>query len=245
MSFDPCHQQASIYNRDIIHKAGDKKHMPQHKSLFVAALSLCVASLACGSLSNGGPATPTLPGIITLAPTETSSAQASAPVATTLAPVPTLAQTPDADGVYRQWAYHASASSEYGTSDWNALQAAGAPDTYPSCGDYPTAWASATSTGADSIVLEYALPVTPMEILIYETFNPGAIVRVTVIDPELIDSVVIYEGAPQINPPGGCPRIWSLSPDTDLQIAYIQIELDQRNHNGWNEIDAVELIGKP
>src|SRR5262249_35044537 len=62
---------------------------------------------------------------------------------------------------------------------WGPEQATGAPDTLEA-GDRQTAWASLTEDGQDEwLLLEYAKPVIPREIHVYETFNPGALYRVT------------------------------------------------------------------
>ncbi|MBZ0277204.1 MAG: hypothetical protein K8I60_13735, partial [Anaerolineae bacterium] len=50
------------------------------------------------------------------------------------------------DGLIRQWASSATATSEYSSPNWSAAQATGAPDTN-GCSDLSTAWASASSTG--------------------------------------------------------------------------------------------------
>src|SRR5262245_13784780 len=62
---------------------------------------------------------------------------------------------------------------------WGPEQATGKPDT-PGAGDIVTAWASATPDGQDEwLLMEYAEPVVPTAVLVHETYNPGALVRVT------------------------------------------------------------------
>src|SRR5207244_2261054 len=47
-------------------------------------------------------------------------------------------------------------------------------------GDIVTAWASQTQDGQDEwLLLEYDEPMIPTAVLVYETYNPGALVRVT------------------------------------------------------------------
>src|SRR5262249_42186186 len=63
--------------------------------------------------------------------------------------------------------------------DWGPEQATGEPDT-PEAGDIVTAWASLTPDAQDEwLMLEYAEPVIPRAVMIYETFNPGAVNKVT------------------------------------------------------------------
>src|SRR5580704_10247815 len=63
---------------------------------------------------------------------------------------------------------------------WGPEQATGPPDTVGP-GDIVTAWASLTPDGQDEwLLLEYAEPVVPAAVLVHETYNPGALCRVTV-----------------------------------------------------------------
>src|SRR5207248_9198215 len=62
---------------------------------------------------------------------------------------------------------------------WGPEQATGPPDT-KDAGDFQTAWASRTPDEQDEwLLLEYAEPVPPREVRVHETFNPGAVERVT------------------------------------------------------------------
>ncbi len=153
----------------------------------------------------------------------------------------------DASGVVvRQWAIAAEATSSYGTDAWSAAQATGAPDT-PACGDYRTAWASATSTGQDTLTLHYGTPVAPTEVNIHQTYNPGAITTVELLpaDPAL-PPLVIFRGLDDATP---CPGILSIpvsvseAPPSDNVYDGVRITLDQTITQNWNEIDAVELVG--
>ncbi len=48
-------------------------------------------------------------------------------------------------------------------------------------GDIVTAWASRTPDGQDEwLLMEYAEPVVPRAVVVHETYNPGALVRVSV-----------------------------------------------------------------
>ena len=89
-------------------------------------------------------------------------------------PAPGAATAGSGDASH-QWAASATASSQFGDPDWSAQQAAGAPNT-SACGDNNTAWASANPNGVDSLQLTYAVPVTPKQIEIHETYNPSAVV---------------------------------------------------------------------
>ncbi|MBS3752195.1 MAG: hypothetical protein KGY46_02275 [Anaerolineales bacterium] len=143
----------------------------------------------------------------------------------------------------RQWASEAEASSEYTTEEWGAAQATGPPDS-PGCGDYQFAWASAASDSIATLTLQYVTAVYPTEITIIESFNPDQVVKVEVQTLEG-DFQVVYESEPtQVDRP--CP--YSLTvPVTEFGelVDGLRITVDQSQLGlGWNEIDAVQLIGR-
>lgn len=142
----------------------------------------------------------------------------------------------------RQWAIEAEASSEYATPEWAAFQATGPPDT-DSCGDYQTAWASAGSDSVAYLIVRFSDAVHVTQVNIIETFNPNQVKTV-----ELLGSfernLVIYDKPPfPIDQP--CPYTLSVPVQmTDEVFDAIRITLDQTELGlGWNQIDAVELIG--
>ena len=146
-------------------------------------------------------------------------------------------------GELRQWAAFASASSEYGSDSWAAYQATGAPNTYPQCGDIQTAWASASSSGVDTLTLDYATPVVPTRLEIYQTLNPGAISKIELVDVNG-NSHVIYGATPTVM--DVCPFVLAITIDTvDVPVKRVIIHIDQSETGVWCEIDAVELIGTP
>ncbi len=106
----------------------------------------------------------------------------------------------------RQWASGAEATSEYNSTTWSAMQATGAPDT-PACGDFTTAWASATSTGQDNLTLTYDTPVLPNAINVYQSYNPGAITRVEVLPADGAPAITVFEG---VDPTTACPGVFTV-----------------------------------
>jgi hypothetical protein len=157
---------------------------------------------------------------------------------------PTLTPIVGENGELSQWASTANASSQYGDTSWSALQAAGEPNT-TDCGDYSTAWATGASNGVDWIELSYPVAVIPTTINIHHTYNPGAVVKVEVVDAEGT-AHSIYDTQPEIV--DQCPIVETLDltpTGIDFPVAKIIIHLDQTNHPGWDEIDAVQLIGTP
>ncbi|HEX7900973.1 MAG TPA: hypothetical protein VF950_24655 [Planctomycetota bacterium] len=148
----------------------------------------------------------------------------------------------DADGRFRQWAEGASASSEYEADRWSAAQATGRPDT-PEGGDRQTAWASKDADGGEEwLELRYALEVRPVKIRVHETYNPGAVVKA-----EAWTSggtwQVLWRGAAAVREGEGWFTI-DVPPGAPATRA-IRLTIDSAAVSGWNEIDAVELIGEP
>lgn len=140
----------------------------------------------------------------------------------------------------RQWAREARASSEYSAGDWSARQATGAPDTFQN-GDIRTAWAPAHKDGTTEwLELTYEQAVVPRAIGIRETFNPGFVTKVEAYNPIAGQWVVLWQGK---DPTRESPGVFSppLSPVT-FSTNRIRITIDT-NVPGWNEIDAVELVG--
>jgi hypothetical protein len=140
-------------------------------------------------------------------------------------------------GEISQFAVNASASSQYSDSSWSAMQAAGAPNT-PECGDHGTAWASASTSGVDWLVLTYDQPVLPTRIVIFETYNPGAVTSVEVF-AENGDPIKVYTGPSK--KVSQCPRSLEIEiKDVNVPVKSVRVTL---NHKVWSEIDAVQLVG--
>ena len=149
-----------------------------------------------------------------------------------------------AQDTIRQWATSATATSQYGSNSWSALQATGKPDT-ETCGDNGTAWASETSTGEDSIELTFDQFVIPTQVNIYQTYSPGSITRVELVNR---DSGTVLKVNKSNDKPGKtpCPGIFTLNIDgVEQAVNGVVIYLDQTIGGNWNEIDAVELVGIP
>ena len=155
-----------------------------------------------------------------------------------------LSSVASAQDTISQWATSATASSEYASDNWSAQQATGQPDT-DNCGDNGTAWASETATGEDTIELTYDQAVIPTQVNIYQTFNPGSISRIELVNR---DNDVVLKVKKSNDKPGKtpCPGIFSLNiTGTEEPINGVVIYLDQSVGGNWNEIDAVELVGIP
>jgi hypothetical protein len=167
----------------------------------------------------------------------------------TIEPSPTLDQTQvageryPAGGIVYQWGVDAEALTEFASPEWGAAQSAGQPDA-PGCGDYQFAWASAASDSVDTLEISYSLLVYPLEIVIHESFNPDQVVKVEVFDPQTGRYYTVLQKNPvQVDRP--CPyQLIVAVKDIDFKTNLVRITVDQSQLGlGWNEIDAVQLIG--
>jgi len=144
----------------------------------------------------------------------------------------------------RQWAISAEASSTYADPEWAAEQATGSPNT-PRCGDYQTAWATTGSDATDWLTLKFPLAVHVVAINIIQSFNPDQVVKVELVGPFERATEVYVQEPHQVDQP--CPYTLSIPVErTEGRFDSIRITLDQSVLGlGWNQIDAVELVGEP
>ncbi len=122
---------------------------------------------------------------------------------------------------------------------WHHGQAVGRPDT-PSVGDYPTAWAPrSVQSGMQWLQLGYAKPVEMQELTIYETYNSGAIAKITAVMPNGTEQQ-IWAGNPS---PSNSDQIQEtvVPVPEGIRGDQIRIYVDTDKVNSWPEIDAVEL----
>ncbi|MBI4563893.1 MAG: hypothetical protein HY716_04270 [Planctomycetes bacterium] len=186
----------------------------------------------------GAPAVPALEALATSdLPNEKKRAQAAI----------ALIQEVEADdsGLWKQWAAKGKASSAYSGGDkdgWKAKQACGKPDT-EEAGDFPTAWASQNPDGGEEwIELTFRGEVRPARIRIRETFNPGAVVKIAARDSAK-EWRTLWEGKDETKE---CPGYLDVTFDPpDFATRVIRITLACASVKGWNEVDAVQLIGEP
>lgn len=125
---------------------------------------------------------------------------------------------------------------------WGPEQATGPPDT-DEAGDIQTAWASLTPDGQDEWLLcEYAEPIVPNAVLIYETFNPGAVNKVSVFKLDGTE-VEVWKGKDP-TPPDSGKGVSVIPIKVDFKVNRIKIYIGSIEVPGWNEIDAVGLREK-
>ena len=143
------------------------------------------------------------------------------------------------DGLWYQWAGGAEASSEWNE---NARMACGEPDSQRP-GDGRTSWASREPDGGKEwLELAYRAAVRPVHIRIYESFNPGAIVRVEAQDAGRMWQV-LWKGKSGRPKAPACMDVRLDRPSFATRV--LRITLDTARVKGSNQIDAVQLIGEP
>ncbi len=142
-----------------------------------------------------------------------------------------------------QWAIQAAASSSYNDAKdaegWSANQATGAPnvDKY---GDDGAAWTSKTPDGGiEWLDLKYAKPVHATEVRVRESCGSGAVIKIEIYD-ELGQAHAVWQGA---DPTTELNYFMVKFPKTAFKTDRVKITLATNVVPGWNEIDAVQLVG--
>jgi hypothetical protein len=122
---------------------------------------------------------------------------------------------------------------------WSVHQVTGPPNT-SGPGDISTAWASATQDDQEEwLQLEYEESVIPTAILVHETYNPGAVFKVTHV-PRWGLEKVLWEGTDP-TPAGAGGGVSRLPVTSGIRTSRIKVYLNSSAVPGWNEIDAVGL----
>jgi hypothetical protein len=122
---------------------------------------------------------------------------------------------------------------------WSVHQATGPPNT-SGPGDISTAWASATQDGQQEwLQLEYEKSVVPTAIVIHETYNPGAVFKVTHVPRWGIERV-LWEGKDPLSTGSG-GLVSRLPVTARIRTSRIKVYLNSPAVPGWNEIDAVGI----
>ena len=122
---------------------------------------------------------------------------------------------------------------------WGPEQTLGPPNT-PGAGDIETAWASRTQDGQDEwLELEYAVPIEPTEVIVHETYNPGAVYKVSGYSKSGMEAELWSgEDPTETTKPRGISK---LKIDVKYKTKLIRIHLRSKEVPGWNEIDAVGI----
>jgi len=228
------------------------------------AASSTAAASSTSAVSSTGAATST-GAVSSTAPASSAVAASSAPAAVVAptsqpAPAPTSppAQSPppiDESAIlsdpHGQWAVAAEASSYYGgdTSPkprYGAIQATGAPNV-PTYSDNALSWTtrSGDSPTPEWITLTYATPIHATAVKIRQSAAPGVVAKIELIEPSGA-AHVLWEGIDNMAYSRNAIA-WFVRelPRTDFVVNGVRITLQTNRVWGWNEIDAVQLVGTP
>jgi hypothetical protein len=122
---------------------------------------------------------------------------------------------------------------------WGTEQVIGPPDTVRP-GDAPTAWAPLkANAGKEWLALGFEQAVEVAEVRIRETYNPGAISKVTAVVNNA--EVTLWEGTAE---PANTPRDFVVPVSEGVQTDSVVVHVDTTRVGSWTEIDAVELVGR-
>ena len=142
-----------------------------------------------------------------------------------------------------QWAIAATASSSYqdaqGQASWSANQATGAPnvDKY---GDDGNAWTTKTQdAGIEWLDLKYPRAVHAEEVRVRESCGSGAVIKIEVFD-EQGSAHTVWAGN---DPTTDLNYLMVKFPKTAFKTDRVKVTLATNVVPGWNEIDAVQLVG--
>jgi hypothetical protein len=149
----------------------------------------------------------------------------------------------DGDGaIVRQWAYAATASSEYtspeyASGDFSAMQATGPPESAGVCGDATTNWSPlGSTTDPEWLELYYSVPLPAIGVDVHESLEQHFVYRIEVRDPSGHYDIV-RNGPDETTCGDVLAARWPL---TGYPVERVLLRTAAVY---WEEIDAVELFG--
>ncbi len=150
-----------------------------------------------------------------------------------------------------QWAVDADASSSYGdetSKDKNSPYTKYMMLGKPNCenyGDDGRAWApKEADKGIEWVTLTYEKPVNATEVRIRQNVGPGAIIKVELIDTDGKNHTV-WEGPDKTKyAENKIQYLIAKFDKTAYKSKMVKITMATNAVPGWNEIDAVQLVGQ-
>lgn len=148
-----------------------------------------------------------------------------------------------------QWAIDGEASSSYNTAagknqSWSPEQMIGEPNV-GNYGDDGKGWASKErDKDIEWVKLTFKKAVYASEVRVRQNYNPGAITKIELID-ENGKSNVVWSGTDKTKYKTNAIEYFTAKFDrTEYKTKTVKITLSSNTVKGWNEIDAVQLIGE-
>jgi hypothetical protein len=147
-----------------------------------------------------------------------------------------------------QWAATATSSSAYydhkDQESYSAWQATGAPNTERP-GDARESWASKdTDAGIEWLQVTFEKPVHASEIRVRQNYNPGAIIKVELIDDSGSAHTVFEDMDSTKYPEDQFAWFIQSFDQTPYTVTGAKLTLAANAVLGYNEIDAIQLIGE-
>jgi hypothetical protein len=122
---------------------------------------------------------------------------------------------------------------------WGSEAACGAPDT-PEPGDHGTAWATREQDEkGEWLMLEYDAPVKLVSVEVHETYNPGALEAIAILQPDG-EELELWR-TPAVKEAVEKGRVLQLDVPLGFQVERVLLRFASDKVPGWNEIDAVGL----
>ena len=224
------------------------------RDLATAANALAGATTEASAAAPGAPVAPVAPAV--------AAAAAPAPVVATAAAAPPKPTAADIEATRKQaqiawalkqdeiksdpngqWATDAKASSTFndakGNTSYSASQATGEPNvqTYSTT---PQAWSSKTpDSGIEWLELTFAKPVHANAVRVRESSGSGALIKIEVFDEKGVAHTVWSgtDSTKELN------YLTAEFPKTAFMTNRVKLTLATNVVSGWNQIDAVQLVG--
>lgn len=139
-----------------------------------------------------------------------------------------------------QWASEVlEFSSQLSDKQYSAQQTLHKPNVLPNTGESPNAWTPRNPNSIEFIKVGYENPMPVQQIAIGESYNPGSVRRVFVIDEEGNETMV-YDFEP--TPAGIQGRLLNIFFElTSFNVSAVKVELDGRSVPGYVSIDAIGI----
>lgn len=142
-----------------------------------------------------------------------------------------------------QWAVEATASSSWanaqGDADYSPMRATGPPNVERYADDGRAWLAKEADMGIEWLDLKFAKPVHASEVRIRESSGSGAIVKIELFD-EQGNAHTVWQGS---DPTTELNYLIVKFPKTEYKTNRVKVTLATNVVSGYNEIDAVQLIG--
>ncbi|NNM27584.1 MAG: hypothetical protein HKO59_16670 [Phycisphaerales bacterium] len=134
-------------------------------------------------------------------------------------------------------------SSQWSTSSYAATQVLGPPDV-ASYENSPLAWAASSQDGTtEYVTVGFDDPVYATGVIVRETWGPGFVTRVDVVDTNDVLQTV-WTGT-DTSPAGAASDFKITWAETEYLVDGVRIYIDTDATSTWEEIDAIRLLGVP